>query len=198
MKWDEARILVFLEDSEEKDPPLVYCANALKRRYAIPDAKCFRFSEGHLPGFVFPNATSLSTMTSASKLFLIGHGRPNAFSGVRATKLVEYLECFGLNQVGLIAFKACQLGAGTYMEEFVAVATGRIEVGWCIGPKHTVSMVGTHDYAEWESNWSSMIPGVFRQWFKPADELRVKIVRGNSSVLPPRGSSTRYGAPAQG
>lgn len=107
----------------------------------------------------------------------------------------------GLRAVGLITFKACNVGSGTFLEDFVAALNSRgVTVGWAKGYKGSAATVRLYFDDGSDAGWGERIrgektvtlPGGIQQTQKrvlQGDE-RFKIVR--SANNPFSGSFGRY------
>ena len=74
-------------------------------------------------------------MKISDKLFIVSHGEANGEIGNQdGGTLAADLKQWGLKQVGLITFKCCNLGRGSFLELFVSECTLHgITVGWVKG-----------------------------------------------------------------
>jgi len=189
MKWAEARALVVPNPGKKADGWVLLTVDAWANRYRIHRAH--RFVSGGLkaPGCAVAHATSLSGMTLASKLIIVAHGNPHCLAGLSPKQTVDLLYSLGLRQVGLLSFKSCEIGAGDFLDQVVDAARHRIQIGWCIGYKDIVRTAGRNELVGSEWRWRRI--NAARE-MKRSDERRVKVVRGNVPVLPPRKPSTRY------
>jgi hypothetical protein len=80
--------------------------------------------------------TSLNQLTYKDKLFLFAHANAAEVGPASANVLAGMLQLAGLRAVGLITFKACDVGVGSFLEEFVASLARRgVVVGWAKGYK---------------------------------------------------------------
>ncbi|GAA0829460.1 MAG: hypothetical protein CL858_04290 [Cupriavidus sp.] len=192
MKWNDVRVLVISAAEDGRCKALINAANAWADRYNVPSQHRIFDGYGRKAGFVKTATGSLSGMTSASKLIIIGHANAHGIEQLYAKPfcpfgLVNYLHRIGLRQVGLIALKCCLLGRGDYLERFVEEADGRLEIGWCIGYRDVALTREGHEYVGYESHWRDLIPSL-----KLPDSWRVRIVRGTIPVVPPNAPSRRF------
>ena len=200
MKWTDAAIVAL----DPTDPIVMRHARAWRDRYSIPMDRCFAYSNTAIDGFQPAEAHSLSFAGLSTKLIVVCHGLEQGLVVQRRLCFAEsaagLLVAWGLRSVGLISFKACLLGAGTFLNDVEADLRRRqVQIGWLIGYRHAVRLgAGRHEVAFYDderihvderirlaTNWSA----------KQADEGRVKIVKGNVHVVPPAGPTKRFPLP---
>lgn len=194
MKWNDVAIIAL----DPRDPIVMRHAKAWRARYSIPQDRCFAYSDEAFDGFQPVQADSLSFSGTSTKIVVVCHGKPEGLvvEGriLYAESMAGLLVAWGLRRVGLVSFKACLLGVGTFLEDVEAdLRRRRVQIGWLIGYKHTVKMgLERHEVAEGAderirlaTNWKS----------KQADAARVKIVKGNIHVVPTTGPTLRYKSP---
>jgi len=76
----------------------------------------------------------LLPLTIQDKLFVFAHADEKEVGFTHARMLASMLRANGLRAVGLITFKACNVGSGTFLEDFVAALSSRgVTVGWAKG-----------------------------------------------------------------
>lgn len=195
MKWTTAAIVLL----DPNDDVILRDATAWKQRYAIPDHLCFTapLKTGYsLKGYrpLTPGCLSFSDLET--KIIVISHGLPTGIviNGrlSSARTVTDWLAQWGLGQVGLLTFRGCWLGAGTFLDEMAARLTKcGIAAGWLLGYKYAVSQVGfTAHECSGDADWRLRCRTKGRSKFP--DSERVKIVQGNCDVVPPTGPSRRY------
>lgn len=164
MKWNDVT-LVGLTDDFSTFCPGYY---GLKRRYNIPDARCF------FP----PHANCLANLTLDSKLIIMGHGIPQKMEDRTPGELVQYLvQTLGLRTVGVISFKTCLIGDGKFLEDFVMRANRYgLKVGWLVGYKTEV---------HWSVSKKTIVYTMEESLFYSREEkAEAKVVKGNIEVYP--------------
>lgn len=217
MKWNDVWMLVIPEPGQRKADQFLGCtATSLASRYAVPNSRRVLLGEamrplpgfsvnGHrilicdarlsLESFAPATANSLAGVTLGSKLIVVGHACSTSVVSLYPAALVEALSDIGLKQVGLVSFKGCQVGHANFLDSFVKAATGRIQVGWCLGyrddsraSEHSHMFVGAERFWRWFHPFPASV-------MKRSDEHRIKVVRGNVQVVP-RKPSSRFPAQA--
>jgi len=192
MKWENACIL----NLEPEDRIINISAKRWKDRYQVPDNRCFNLGDVQ-SGFVDATTGCLrpSTCSLGTKLMIFAHGDASMLKVWGPFELGDLLCNFlGLREVGLIAFKACEVGKGDYLDRLMAYMSMRsMRIGWLIGYKHdTISFEGpggvvrevVQDDEFEDLHW-------FGSGYKIADDKRVRVVKGNTNVVPLR-PSNRY------
>lgn len=212
MKWKEAAIILL----DPADRVIRNAAYAWRERYQIPLERSFslRYPDarplaGHLPlGFQALTPGSLSFSGLGTKLIIVSHGLPEGLALHRTLLdsggVAKLLAVCGLKEVGLLAFKGCLLGKGAFLDRLVAHLSSRnIGVGWLVGYKdesRTRTLIldspetGPRTYGYEAIGLQDLV--VHDAVHKLPDDKRVKIVKGNRFVVPPRGPGRRYGAGA--
>ena len=210
MKWKEAAIMLL----DPADRVIREAAYVWRERYRIPTERSFSFRyprggalAGEVPlGFQPLGEGSLSFCELGTKLIVVSHGLPEGVALRRsilgAGEFSKLLSVCGLEAVGLLAFKGCLLGKGTFLDRLVAHLSARhIGVGWLIGYKdvsRTQTLIvdsplsGLRTTGYEAIGTRDLILRDARR--KLPDEERVKIVKGNRFVVPPAGPSRRYTA----
>jgi hypothetical protein len=193
MKWSSVCIL----NLAPEDSVITRSATLWKQRYSVPDNRCFAL--GTVPaGFVNASTGCLKppVCTLSTKLMIFAHGDAILVKVWSPFELADVLCNFlGLCEAGLIAFKACEIGKGQYLDNFARYMNARsARIGWLIGYKHdTVSFPGSAGVVRevvQDDNFEDM--SLFQSGYKPPDDMRVKVVKGNVDVVPPLGQSHRY------
>ncbi|RAU35204.1 hypothetical protein V1599_14875 [Enterobacter sp. ECC-175] len=188
MKWANYYLLI-LENDKQCFENAIY----LIERYNIPVENINTTQP--INGFPHLNYDFLKGIGLSDKLMIIGHGRqsPPAIGGVKMqyspSQLALFLkDQYKVNEVGLISFKACDLGNGSFLYDFFeAFTSGGGKIGGCIGYKGEVmnttrgEAVGLWDYVK-------------RELFlgKNPDQQRVTIVQGNAEVPSEYGNKRRF------
>lgn len=87
-------------------------------------------------------ANCLKPVTIKDKLFIVAHADEEEVGPMSAMNLAGMLKSYGLSSVGLITFKACNVGTGGFLEDFVAATTRYgIIIGWVKGYRGSASTV---------------------------------------------------------
>jgi hypothetical protein len=177
-----------------------------KQKWADPESKGWQvlyrrcFNEGDVP-----------TPTIKDKVMIIAHGSTTHVGtessavetpggiGYDAHDLAVWLDAWGIKEIGLLTFKCCYIGAGTFLEDFVrSLAKKNLKVGWVKGYKGPASTI--------KRTWVD-VPFLGGVVGKPYENIsrdsgllssvgvpaygdeRFKIVRGNASMNIP---NSRY------
>ena len=92
--------------------------------------------------FTWLSDSALMPLTIQDKLFIFAHANDTEVGFTHARLLASMLYANGLRAVGLITFKACNVGSGTSLEDFVAALNSRgVTVGWAKGYKGSAATV---------------------------------------------------------
>jgi hypothetical protein len=191
MKW-ERYILLLLDTS---DPVLMQDANEWKRRYRIPDDLCFCLGKVANYRMLEPYR-SLAVSDENTKIIVVAHGSRFSVNvqgeSLRSAWLfAQRLKSWGLERAGLLAFKACSMGKGNYLEELACALQNRdIDVDWLTGyrdwatqlPAKSSEGIGSLDYG---------LRLLSRNKLKLPDFWRIKVVEGRYDASP-RPGSKRY------
>lgn len=184
---------VFLLILDDRDVAVRSCISACKKRYEIPEShviKITKYSRGLVTG------RELSGVSLHSKLIVISHGTKNVlhtcFQGdINHFEFFELVLELGLKEVGVISFKACNIGKGNFLENFRAELCHELEIGYLLAYKGPAVTVWRHEGVGFIDTCIRLFScGVF----KLPDHFRVKIIRGNAppgkfSVIKKRWSS---------
>lgn len=65
---------------------------------------------------------TLSAITAQDELMIVAHGTPTECGDFTPNQLVMHLFEWGLMDAGRIVFKACSIGRGTYLDDFMTKA----------------------------------------------------------------------------
>jgi hypothetical protein len=104
--------------------------------YQIPRAQQFTNRPAEYGLFTELTAGCLGAITLQDKLLVFAHADKDDVGPYGPLKLCKALHGWGLRKVWFISFKACDVGKGTFLEDFVRACGGRdhsIEVGWVKG-----------------------------------------------------------------
>lgn len=178
-KWGDYVILCL----NPGDSVIRSSANAWKARYKVPDTHCFAW--GAAPqGYQSLDEDVLSQrVNSQTKLMIFAHANESRVNGLSAPTLALWLLYWGVKQVGLIAFKACEVGKGDYLETLFA-NRGPMNIGWLIGYKPSTSTMGKYLLFGEAREVTFTVSDIFWHFLltKAADKDRVKIVQGDLHV----------------
>jgi hypothetical protein len=214
MRWNNLFLIKLAPDKTIDDAADVY-----RKWEGVPEDQCW--ADPACPGWkelkdgCFQQCSRKPTI--GDKLMIIAHGSPTQVgipsSSANATQLdagfdgptlAKYLRNWGVQEFGLITFKACYIGGGNFLEKFVAVLPKfQLSVGWVKGykgPATTIERdwldaqtVGGKEGQPYESitRESGMLSSFLSSLGVPAyGDDRLKIVRGNAaSVVTVKGSS---------
>ncbi|MGG1944762.1 hypothetical protein AB1286_08125 [Trinickia sp. NRRL B-1857] len=187
MKWKQAAIIML----DPNDPVINKDCYAWKQRYAVPDERCFTLPHASgckIRGFTPITEGCLSFSDLSTKLIIVSHGTPGGISIGRkisnAATVSGWLERWGLQEAGLIAFRGCKLGAAGFLQDLATmIAVRRMGVGWLIGYRHTAQ--------QWRGTWHEIsgehdarVREATGGYGKCPDSYRVRIVQGNRRVTP--------------
>jgi hypothetical protein len=132
-KWNELYFLKYDADKVIDDSAQTYSAFF---HHISAEHKLTNGDRGNGYTSVEDRAFALRPMTIADKLFIISHGGANGVIGEDKSPdtLVRDLKNWGLKNVGLVTFKCCHLGRGSFLEMFVSACSQRgVTVGWVKG-----------------------------------------------------------------
>lgn len=195
MKWVQAHLLCL----HIKNEVIRKSALAWKKRYDIPRNRCYSLIPPVQWGndFCLLQQNSLAQVGPGDKLIIVAHGSESSVHGYDPEALAELLANNGLQHAGLIAFKACLVGKGNYLDVFrnECVIQG-MQIGWFNGYKDKVATIGGHEFVDKTHDYDSL-PFLFRLIgfsgrAKDEDAKRVKVVRGNVALV--NTASSRYSA----
>jgi hypothetical protein len=202
MKWNNLFLIKLTPDKAIDDSAKEY-----QEWEKVPDKQCW--SDPKCAGWqelvkgCFKQCSPKPTIND--KLMIIAHGSPSHVGiasssatetpgqeGFDAENLARFLAQWGVTQIGLITFKACYIGAGTFLEDFVqAVPKFKWDVGWVKGYKGPaitikrewwdVPFLGGTTGKPYEKITREQ-PGLMSYVGAPAyGDDRLKIVRGNAA-----------------
>jgi hypothetical protein len=105
-----------------------------KSRYDVPRKRMFSNRPAEYDKFSPLTSTSFAGVTLADKLLVMGHGNMTRIAHIPADDLARDLRAWGLRAVGVVTFKACQLGSGWFLSQFVTHCRLQgIDIGWAKG-----------------------------------------------------------------
>ncbi len=222
MKWNEAAIVLL--DPVDRTTRVSAAAwrdryqIPPERSFSLPYPSGGRLAGEVPPGFTALGPSSLSFSGLETKVMVVSHGvrAGLALSGVALNggDVAALLAGYGLREAGLLAFKACWLGKSpsgclfwrrAFLDQLLTHLSRRdIGVGWLIGYKnvsrtHVVYIetptVGLHAHAfEAIGPADEALRSQSNGRLKLGDDERVRVLRGNRCVVPPKGQSPRYSA----
>ena len=146
--------------------------------YKLPKSQCFTNRPNETENLTIVGSGSLAPLTINDRLLILAHADTTEVGPYGPKALAEKLQGWGLTAAKLITFKACEVGAGTYLDNFVAACSGKISVAWVKGYKGAASTdkgFGGHPRELVE------IEGVD---VKGHDPRRVRIVPGTVANVP--------------
>src|SRR5262245_8283012 len=176
----------------EDDELVRALGEAWQRRYDVPVGQALSNFPGARTNFVLLHEGCLSASDLKTKILVCAHGYDDNVALMGPAGLIAKMQSYGLKEAGLIAFKSCRAGKGTFLDDFVAALPGNMRIGWVSGYlANTIMMKGRHGVAMATSETDMLLHEVFGT--KLSDSRRIKVVRGNQpNVLPPNGPSNRY------
>jgi hypothetical protein len=178
-KWDDYWILAIHRNPGWFDrllgiDPIKEAAMRYRRRCNAPANHCF-YHGAPIPGFGQLYQGSLGHVTLTDKLIIVSHGDRTRIDALTYDEFGDLLQNAGLTRCGLLAIKACQVGAGDYLNNLSVSLTGFIQIGWLVGYKHSViTRSGGHE----ATGFIDYVLQVFGG--KLSDNHRVRVQRGNT------------------
>jgi hypothetical protein len=174
MTW--AKNIVLVPDSSDKSVQRL--AQSMAKRYGAAAKDCF--SDYPFTGFQQDSPNCVKSDFS-TKVIVCAHGCKQGLNGgMNALGTATYLKNLGVSQAGLIAFKACQVGKASFLDDLAnALDQNQIAFGYLIAYKHSV----------WKSSHGRMRGFWGSLEIKGKDKDRVRIVQGKANVAAP---GTRY------
>ncbi|MFX2611924.1 hypothetical protein [Enterobacter mori] len=200
MKWDKVALVV-IEDTDD-----VVIANDIKYyidRYNIPSHLIVKINEpihrfiydlrgGSLRGGLTTLTGVLAGhLTQFSKIIILAHGSepPDVrCAGLDAILMSRILKVLGVSEVGLISFKSCHIGSGSYLDEFTtACASENIRFGWClayISDANRLLNFGRifHFKRQTVGHFDSLLYVFSCGCGKLSDAYRVKVIKGTLTL----------------
>jgi hypothetical protein len=203
MKWDKLFLIKLAADKTIDESAEVYREwEKVPDNQLWADPRCAGWQELVKGCF---KQSRIPTPTIKDKLMIIAHGSPTHVGvesssatetlggdGYDAKELARFLAQWGVTAIGLVTFKACYIGKGRFLEDFVlALPKFKLEVGWVKGykgPAATINrtawdvpFLGGTTGKPYESITREE-PGLLSYIGAPAyGDDRFKIVRGNAA-----------------
>jgi hypothetical protein len=170
MSWAKNYVLV----PDASDKSVQSLAKAMAKRYAVPPQNCF--ADVAFDSFQKESADCVQSDLS-TKLIVCAHGcKFGLSSNLDANGVATYLKKLGVSSVGLVAFKACEVGKDSFLDDLSdALDKNQISFGYLIAYKGSV----------WKASGGRM-RGFWGSWeIKGKDKDRVRIVQGKAHVAAP-------------
>lgn len=186
MKWNDVYILLL---SDGQRPMEADAARLYKDRYYVPDDHCFSLQP--IAGFTPISSGCLGGSTMESKIIILSHGNQWIICvGPRPLNYRDFAlymqNDLGLRRAGLLSFKCCRLGEGTFLEAFRSIL-GAMRIGYMIAYRYETMTRTFGDnvvhIATGPLDGMERIMSSGRK--KRPDELRVKVVEGNHPTVSP-------------
>ncbi len=118
--------------------------------------------------------TSLSAMKTQDKLFVFAHADPSEVGFASARLMAGILQANGLRAVGLVTFKACKVGVGSFLEDFVASCVSRgIVIGWAKGYNGSAATVSKNGRPSERIRGNAPSPGAARPILQGDDRYKI-------------------------
>lgn len=139
-KWENVFMLAMISESEkEKKRKIIERGLGIYHDHygyeRVPLVQ--RFSEYTKIGWTSPTEETFGGRIGIKdKLLIFGHGNSDEMGPdhLSPQQLADQLSQWGLQNVGVISFKACEIGQGTFLEDFRKACEERnINVGWIKG-----------------------------------------------------------------
>src|SRR5262249_39499596 len=137
VKWNRVFLLKL-----SKDQKIQATADDYREWYQVPAGqKWATSSDGGwqpLRQSCFQEA-NIPQPTFSDKVMIIAHGSQTIVGeeegwGLTAAKLAFALAYWGITEIGLLTFKCCHVGEGSFLEDFVkACPPDKLRVGWLKG-----------------------------------------------------------------
>lgn len=155
-----------------KQSDVFVCFTSSPKRTADPQAKFTKLNVNCLHKFGAP--------TFEDKLFIFAHADQNKVDVYGPKELADALHGWGLKTIGLITFKACNVGSGNFLDDLkTAFSSAEIQAAWLKGYRGYSSTV----VALGASGSTKMTENVRETDDKYADLLlgdnRYRVVQGN-------------------
>ena len=133
MKWNNLYLIKLSPDKIINESSTTY-----RKYYSIPKGRRFvplndqQEKTKADSGWTILGQGSLSGLTLSDKLMIVAHGSHTDVAGRQYNVLANELEGWGLQEVGLITFKCCNVGRLKFLEDFVRFAgtVSGIKIGW--------------------------------------------------------------------
>jgi hypothetical protein len=140
MNWDNLYLMKLSPDWIINETASTY-----RRYYNVPKAQRFvppGESTKRDRDWTRLRPNSLDGLTMEDKLMIVAHGSETMCDKWYPRDLADELRGWGLTEIGLITFKVCYIGRGTFLETFVkwAGSHSKIQVGWVKGYRGPCSL----------------------------------------------------------
>ncbi|EHR8377115.1 hypothetical protein K5Z09_004566 [Escherichia coli] len=176
--WNKVYLLVL----DDRGAPLRDCIRSYKRRYNIDNT-----SEVNIRNVIDNGGCTgneLSGVTINDKLIVISHSdsrylRAQKLGFLSPFEFVELLYNLGLKEVGIISFKCCYLGAGSYLDDINNELFSDIKVGYMSAYKRSAVTIFGHEGVGIIDSLVRLASGGL---LKLPDRWRVNFVRGNTQA----------------
>ncbi|ENF3520427.1 hypothetical protein ACX1HT_22225 [Yersinia enterocolitica] len=173
--WNKVFLLVL----DDRGTPLKSCIKAYTKRYNINSKNIINIRViNENGGFT---GKELSNVTIDDKLIVISHAdskflRAPGIGLISPFGFVELLSDLGLEAVGIISFKCCNLGASSYLSEIKEELFFDIKVGYMSAYKRSAVTIFGHEGVGFVDSMIRLVSGGL---LKLPDKWRVKFVSGN-------------------
>jgi hypothetical protein len=121
-------------------------ARSMAKRYGAGKDDCFSY-KFPFEGFPDVSESCFKSCDSRTKLMICGHGHKLGMASAgsddydyEARHIAGILQGTGMKQVGLISFKACDIGKKEFLENLLRALKGTVDVGYVIGYKGGVNL----------------------------------------------------------
>jgi hypothetical protein len=120
----------------------------ISRRFSTRrrDTRSPRFRRWREARFSALQDSSFRPCTADDKLFVFGHADPESIGSISSDNvdgpraLANFLKQHGCTRIGLVTFKACEIGQGDFLDRFVvAAASAGVMIGWAKGYRGSAS-----------------------------------------------------------
>lgn len=181
MKWKNAAILILGNDATIFGSAYEYVLRYQVGPYCVLTDQTFR--PASMPGWMqsaTPNAFA-GRVTRRSKLIVVGHGTLDTVGQYTPIGLTLRLMVLGIREVGLVSFKCCHTGAGSFLDDFAATCDRmKLTFGWCIGYRHrAATLEDGHEVTTLRDDLLWNCSGGRR---KNPDSERIRLVRGTLPI----------------
>lgn len=150
---------------------------AYKKQHKLTKASCFTNRPSESDEFTLLGKNSLSSVTMNDKLYICAHADTKEVGPYKAEKLAEKLYDWGLREVKLVSFKACEVGKGDFLSRFVEACRGKIKVGWVKG------YTGAAGTVTWKGKSREEIT-VGKEEVTGHDKRRLRLIPGTEPNVP--------------
>lgn len=140
-----------MQDSSSQKKTISKAAKNYSKYFKVPLNQRFSNDDTELPKFSHfliirrDNIGEFGGIELKDKLLIIAHGSPEKICVYTPQVIAEKLFQFGLRKVGVVSFKACDIGSGSFLTEFLAALEAKkVDVGWAKG--YTGGTKTVHSY----------------------------------------------------